>query len=95
VRGYEVTLYHRGVHEVPLPGGEVEHRHGEPYFPDAIERDLVGRSFDLVVATQGRSRHLAYALRGRTPRLVTAGGLPVIKLDGGRRPAAHGALRDA
>jgi len=77
-RGYEVAVYHRGVHEVPLPG-EVEHLHGEPHFPEAIERDLAGRRFDLVVATYGRIRHLALALRGRTPRLVTVGGFPVMK----------------
>jgi len=77
-RGYEVAVYHRGVHEVPLPG-EVEHLHGEPHFPEAIERDLAGRRFDLVVATYGRIRHLAEAMRGRTPRLVTVGGFPVMK----------------
>jgi len=63
---------------VPLPG-EVEHLHGEPHFPEAIERDLAGRRFDVVVATYGRIRHLAEALRGRTPRLVTVGGFPVMK----------------
>jgi uncharacterized protein YbjT (DUF2867 family) len=76
-RGYEVVVYHRGVHELPLPG-DVEHLHGEPHFPEAIERDLAGRSFDLVVATYGRIRHLVLALRGRTPRLVTVGGFPVL-----------------
>jgi nucleoside-diphosphate-sugar epimerase len=77
-RGYEVSVYHRGVHEVPLPD-EVEHLHGEPHFAEAIERDLAGRRFDLVVATYGRIRHLARALRGKTPRLVSVGGFPVLK----------------
>jgi nucleoside-diphosphate-sugar epimerase len=77
-RGYQVAVYHRGLHEVPLPV-DVEHIHGEPHFPDAIESDLSGRRFDLVVATYGRIRHLALALRGRTPRLVTVGGFPVLK----------------
>jgi nucleoside-diphosphate-sugar epimerase len=77
-RGYEVAVYHRGVHEVPLPA-EVEHIHGEPHFAEATLRDLAGRRFDLVVATYGRIRHLAEALRGRTPRWVSVGGFPVMK----------------
>lgn len=77
-RGYEVAVYHRGVHEVPLPS-DVEHIHGDPHFAEAIESDLAGRRFDLVVATYGRIRHLAAALRGRTPRLVSVGGFPVMK----------------
>ena len=47
-RGYEVAVYHRGVHEAPLPG-DVEHIHGEPHFAEAIARDLGGRCFDEVV----------------------------------------------
>jgi nucleoside-diphosphate-sugar epimerase len=77
-RGYEVAVYHRGVHEAPLPG-EVEHIHGEPHFAEAIARDLGARRFDAVVATYGRIRLLVEALRGRTPRLVSVGGFPVMK----------------
>jgi nucleoside-diphosphate-sugar epimerase len=77
-RGYELAIYHRGVHEVPLPA-EVEHIHGDPHFVESIEKDLAGRRFDLVVATYGRIRHLADFLRDRTDRLITVGGFPVMK----------------
>ncbi|MBW2270357.1 MAG: epimerase [Deltaproteobacteria bacterium] len=77
-RGYEVAVYHRGVHEVDLPA-EVEHIHGNPHFVESIDADLAGRRFDLVVCTYGRIRHLAEALRDRTPRLLTVGGFPVMK----------------
>ena len=75
-RGYDVTLYHRGLHEVDDLPDDLEHIHGEPHFEEPIARDLAGRSFDLVVATYGRIRHLAKALEGKTPRLITIGGFP-------------------
>lgn len=77
-RGYDVSIYHRGVHEVPLPK-EIEHIHGDPHFVESIEADLAGRRFDLVIATYGRIRHLARFLRGKTERLITIGGFPVMK----------------
>src|SRR5438045_277557 len=77
-RGYEVTVYHRGAHEVP--GLEaLEHIHGEPHFAETIATDLADRRWDLVVATYGRIRLLAQALRGRTDRLITVGGTPVVR----------------
>jgi nucleoside-diphosphate-sugar epimerase len=77
-RGYEVTVYHRGAHEVP--GLEaLEHIHGEPHFAETIARDLAGRRFDLVVATYGRVRLLAEELKGRTARMITVGGTPVVR----------------
>ena len=79
-RNYEVTMYHRGVHEVPEPELEkIEHIHGEPHFAETIEKDLGDRKWDMVVATYGRLRYLADALVGRTPHLVTVGGFPVMK----------------
>jgi nucleoside-diphosphate-sugar epimerase len=78
-RDYEVTIYHRGVHEVASLPSEIEHIHGEPHFEETITHDLEGRSFDLVVATYGRIRYLADALKGKTPRLITIGGFPVMK----------------
>ena len=77
-RGYELAIYHRGVHEVPLPD-EVEHIHGDPHFAEAIAQDLGQRRFDLVVATYGRIRHLAEILRGRTDRFISIGGFPVME----------------
>lgn len=77
-RGYEVTIYHRGAHEVP--GLEAfEHIHGEPHFAETIAQDLDGRRWDLVVATYGRIRLLAEALIGKTERLITVGGSPVTR----------------
>ena len=77
-RGYEVTIYHRGEHEVPGVAG-LEHIHGEPHFAETIARDLDGRRWDLVVATYGRIRLLAEALIGKTERLITVSGSPVVK----------------
>jgi nucleoside-diphosphate-sugar epimerase len=73
-RGYEVTIFHRGTHEVPEIGDDVEHLHGDPHFRETIDDALAGRSFDLVVATYGRLRHVAEATVGRTGRFVGVGG---------------------
>ena len=74
-RGYEVTLFHRGMHELPdLP--PIEHIHGDPHFRETIEEALRGRAFDLVLATYGRIRHLADVLAGRCARFLAVGGIP-------------------
>ena len=75
-RDFEVTIYHRGAHEVPGVA-DLEHIHGEPHFAETIASDLGDRSWDVVVATYGRIRYLAEALRGKTQQLVTVGGTPV------------------
>ena len=31
-RGYGVTIFHRGTHEIPEIPDEVEHIHGDPHF---------------------------------------------------------------
>lgn len=77
-RGYEVTIFHRGTHEVDLPP-EVEHIHGDPHFQETIEASLGGRSFDLVIAAYGRLRHVAQAMRRRTPRIIALGGYGVYR----------------
>ncbi len=77
-RGYEVTIYHRGEHEVPGVA-DLRHIHGEPHFAETIAHDLAGGQWDLVVATYGRIRLLAEALIGKTSRLITVGGTPVVK----------------
>jgi nucleoside-diphosphate-sugar epimerase len=78
-RGYEVTIFHRGTHEVPEIPPDVDHIHGDPHFPETIRDALGDLTFDLVVATYGRIRHLADALAGRTGRFVSVGGFPVYK----------------
>ena len=72
-RGYEVVVLHRGTHEVPMPA-DVEHIHTDPHFRETLDAALAGREFDLAIATYGRIRHVAEALIGKTPRLITVGG---------------------
>lgn len=73
-RGYQVTIFHRGTHEIPEIPEEVEHIHGDPHFSETIEEALAGRDFDLTIATYGRLRLLAAALKGRTKRFIGIGG---------------------
>jgi len=75
-RGYDVTVLHRGTHELPELDG-LEHIHADPHFREALGEALAGRSFDLAVVTYGRLRHVADALAGRCERLVAVTGLPV------------------
>lgn len=77
-RGYDVSIFHRGTHEIDLPA-EVEHIHGDPHFAETIEEGLQDRSFDLVIAMYGRLRYVAEAMKGRTSRFIAVGGLFVYK----------------
>jgi nucleoside-diphosphate-sugar epimerase len=75
-RDYEVTLFHRGVHEPPeLP--EVPHIHGDPHFPDTIREAVGDVEYDVVLAMYGRIRHIAEVLDGRCGHLICVGGVPV------------------
>jgi nucleoside-diphosphate-sugar epimerase len=74
-KGYEVALLHSGKHEVEFPW-PVEHIHGNVHFPDSLREVLRNRTFDLVIAMYGRLRHIAQVMKGRTPRLIAAGGMP-------------------
>jgi nucleoside-diphosphate-sugar epimerase len=75
-RGYDVTMFHRGVHEpVGLP--PVEHVHGDPNDAGSLDRGLSGRSFDLVVAMYGRLRLIADAMRGRCGQFIGISGTVV------------------
>ena len=74
-RGYQVTIFHRGTHEVPEIPPEVEHIHGDPHFRETIDPALAGRTFDLAVVTYGRIRLLAEALIGKIGRFVGVGGV--------------------
>ncbi len=73
-RGYEVTIFHRGTHEIPEIPESVEHIHGDPHFRESIDSAIGNRTFDLVIASYGRLRHLAEALAGKTGRFVAVGG---------------------
>lgn len=73
-RGYEVAVFHRGVHEIEeLP--PVEHIHGDPHFRETIAEALAGREFDVVLAVYGRVRYLAEVLTGRCRQFIGVGGV--------------------
>ena len=74
-RGYDVTIFHRGTHEIPEIPPEVEHIHGDPHFRETIDAALAGRTFDLAVVTYGRIRFVAEALVGKVGRFVGVGGV--------------------
>jgi nucleoside-diphosphate-sugar epimerase len=76
-RGFEVAILHRGEHEIDEIPPEVEHLHTDPFSGDALDAALSGRSFELAIATYGRLREVARVLRGRTPRLIGIGGVPL------------------
>jgi nucleoside-diphosphate-sugar epimerase len=75
-RGYDVAILHRGTHEVPEIGTEVEHIHADPHFRETLDEALANRSFDLVLATYGRIRFVAEATVGKTARFISIGGVP-------------------
>ena len=77
-RGHDVTIFHRGTHELPELAG-VEHIHDDPHFAESIAGALAGREFDIVLAMYGRIRHLAPALAGRCDRFISIGGVPVYR----------------
>lgn len=81
-RGFAVTVYHRGTHEL-AELMDLEHIHGDPHQPASIATDLAGRSWDLTVATYGRIRYLAQALRGRTGQFIAVSGMPVLAAEPG------------
>jgi nucleoside-diphosphate-sugar epimerase len=75
-RGFEVTLLHRGTHELAELAA-YEHLHADPHFREPLDEALGRRRFDVVVATYGRLRLVADAVAGRCDQLVAVSGLPV------------------
>lgn len=86
-RGWDVTIYHRGSHEVDF-SQNIEHIHGDPFERESIDRDLDGRKFDIAICTYGRLRHLADSLAGRVGQLVAMTSGAAYK--GYRNPAHSG-----
>lgn len=78
-RGREVTIFHRGSHEVPEIPDDVTHIHGDPHFTETIQDALAGQTFDEVIASYGRIRLIAEALAGKVGRFVSVGGVPVYR----------------
>lgn len=74
-RGYSVSIFHRGTHEIDEIPPEVEHIHGDPHFLETIEESLKGRTFDIAIVTYGRVRFLAQALKGKVGRFISVGGV--------------------
>src|SRR5258708_32752584 len=75
-RGFVVTILHRGTHEIPEIGPEIEHIHADPHFRETLDPAIAGRTFDVVIATYGRIRVIAEAFAGRTPQFIGIGGVP-------------------
>jgi nucleoside-diphosphate-sugar epimerase len=72
-RGFDVTIFHRGAHELPELD-PFEHVHGDPHFPETIAASLGEREFDVVLAMYGRVVHLSAAFAGRTGQFVSISG---------------------
>jgi nucleoside-diphosphate-sugar epimerase len=77
-RGFSVSVFHRGTHEVPF-AGEVEHLHGDPHFLDSARQALGERRFDVAVVTYGRTKILAGILAGRCDQLIGIGATNVYR----------------
>jgi nucleoside-diphosphate-sugar epimerase len=78
-RGFDVTIFHSGRHELEEIPPEVEHLHADPFEPGALEAALGTRSFDVCIATYGRLRRLAEAMVGRCERFLSIGGVPAYR----------------
>jgi nucleoside-diphosphate-sugar epimerase len=68
-KGYDVTIYHRGAHEVDLPES-VKHIHGDPFNLSDLEKDLGHLKPDLVISSYGRLRYTAKVMAGRCDRFI-------------------------
>jgi nucleoside-diphosphate-sugar epimerase len=78
-RGYAVTIFHTGRHELAEIPPEVEHLHGDPFVPGALEAALGARTFDVCIATYGRLRRVAEAMATRCGRFLSIGGVPAYR----------------
>jgi nucleoside-diphosphate-sugar epimerase len=78
-RGHDVTILHRGTHERAETPASVAHLHTDPYDPDALAGALDGATWDVVIAMYGRLRAVASAVRGRTGRFISVGGVPAYR----------------
>jgi nucleoside-diphosphate-sugar epimerase len=78
-RGHDVTILHTGKHEIDTipPQSVIPHIHADPFDQASLHEALVGRTFDVVFAMYGRLRTVVNELVGKTPRLLSIGGVPV------------------
>ncbi len=77
-RGFDVTMFHTGRHE-PDDLPEVRHLHGSPYEQDSIAATLGDTTYDVVIATYGRVRHIAAQVAGKTDQFISVSGTPIYK----------------
>jgi nucleoside-diphosphate-sugar epimerase len=84
-RGREVTIFHRGTHEIPEIPPDVRHIHGDPHFAETIAAATAGETFDEVIATYGRIRLIAEAFAGKVGRFISVGGVAVYRGFGNAR----------
>jgi nucleoside-diphosphate-sugar epimerase len=75
---HKVTILHRGVHEAAETEG-LEHIHADPHFAGPLRDAVVGRTFDVVVATYGRLAAVAEVFSGRCRQLVAVTGTPIYR----------------
>lgn len=68
-RGFEVTIYHRGSHEVEF-SRPVTDLHGDPFTMSDLERDLAPLRFDAIISNYGRLRYIARVIVGRCDRFI-------------------------
>lgn len=78
-RGYDVTILHRGRHTNPDVPATVRRIYADPHFLETLAPALEGQAYDVVIATYGRLRVVADVLRGKTPRFIGIGGIPVYR----------------
>lgn len=74
-RGYTVAILHRGNHEIPEIPEDVEHIHTDPHFRETLAPALEGRTFDLCIASYGRTRYVAEIMAGKCGQFLSAGGM--------------------
>lgn len=69
-------MLNRGSRDSDAIVASVERVVSDPHFREPLEASLGSRTFDLVIATYGRIRHVAEVVSTRTDRLITVGGAP-------------------
>ena len=46
-RGYKVAILHRGTHEIPEIGPDIEHIHADPHFRETLDPAMQGANSTL------------------------------------------------
>ena len=78
-RGFDVGILHTGRHEVDEIPACVEHIHTNPFDEGKLREAMVGRTWDLIIATYGRLRRVAEVCKPHTGRFMSIGGGPAYR----------------